>query len=192
VSAEEKERLERETREREEKQAAFAKWWEEQPEQERFQLFCEDKFREPRLVFAGPAPADGGQAPPAAFEIALSGAELQRFEQEINDSKGTWLYFDKLPPSEEEAAAKGGKPAAGKPGAKPGASAGEEMKPVNGRVWLDLTQFSDPSQSASLTQQRFIVQTVQKPAPADGSEAPVDNLFEAQQTYIMVSISLTE
>ena len=29
VSAEEKERLEREARERDEKQAAFAKWWEE-------------------------------------------------------------------------------------------------------------------------------------------------------------------
>jgi hypothetical protein len=160
LSPEEKERVEREAREKEEKQAAYAKWWEEQPEQEKFQLYSEDKFREPRLYFAGPPPAEGAVQQPASFEITLSGAELQKFEQEINDNKGVWLYFDKMPPSEEEAAAKGGKPAAGKPGAKPGAPAGEEIKPANGKIWIDLTQFGDPSQPSSLQQQRFAVQTI--------------------------------
>lgn len=51
ISPEEKERQEKESAAREERQAAFAKWWEEQSEQERFQLYCEDKFREARLIF---------------------------------------------------------------------------------------------------------------------------------------------
>ena len=51
ISPEEKERQEKEAAAREERQAAFAKWWEEQSEQERFQLYCEDKYREARLIF---------------------------------------------------------------------------------------------------------------------------------------------
>jgi hypothetical protein len=71
-------------------------------------------------------------------DVVLTGAELQKFEQQISDNKGIWLYFDKLPPAEEDAAAKGGKPPAGKPGAKAG-GATEELKPVYGRAWIDLT-----------------------------------------------------
>jgi hypothetical protein len=85
----------------------------------------------------------------ATVEATLTAGEIQKFEQDINDHKGIWLYFDKLPPAEEDAAAKGGKPPAGKPGAKPGGAA-EEMKPVNGRAWIDLTQFSDPTQPTQL------------------------------------------
>ena len=194
VSAEEKERHEREAREKEEKLAAYNKWWEDQSEQDRFQMYCEDKYREPRLQFAAPHNGEGAPAKSeASFEIVLSGPELQKFEQEINDRKGLWLYFDKLPPTEEEAAAKGGKPVAGKPGAKPGAPVGEEIKPINGRIWIDLTQFGDPNQPSNLTHQRFAIQTVQKQHPSDGSEVPpVDHLFEAQQTYIMISVSLSD
>ena len=85
----------------------------------------------------------------AVIEITLSGADLQKFEQEISDKRGVWLYFDKLPPAEEDAAAKGGKAPPGKPGAKPG-TASEEVKPVNGRAWIDLTQFSNPNQPSVL------------------------------------------
>ncbi len=107
----------------------------------------------------------------------LSAGDIQKLEQDITDSKGIWLYFDKLPPPEEDAAAKGGKPPAGKPGAKAGGAA-EEMKPVNGRAWIDLTQFSDPAQPSQLLRQRFAVQTVAKP-PVEGAEAnPLDNIFE--------------
>jgi len=127
----------------------------------------------------------------ATVEATLSAAEIQKLEQDINDHKGIWLYFDKLPPAEEDAAAKGGKPPAGKPGAKPG-GATEEMKPVNGRAWIDLTQFSDPTQPTQLLRQRFAIQTVAKP-PVEGAEPnPLDNIFEQQQTYIMVSVSLQE
>lgn len=52
MSQEEKDRLEREAKEKEEKQAAFNKWWEEDlSDQERFQYYCEDKFREARIGF---------------------------------------------------------------------------------------------------------------------------------------------
>ena len=84
----------------------------------------------------------------------LSGHDIQKLEQDIIDNKGFWLYFDRLPPSEDEAAAKGGKPPAGKPVAKPGATT-EELKPVNGKVWIDLTAFGDPSQPSQLVRQRF-------------------------------------
>ena len=40
----------------------------------------------------------------ATVEATLSSAEIQKFEQDINDHKGIWLYFDKLPPAEEDAA----------------------------------------------------------------------------------------
>ena len=133
------------------------KYWEEQlSEQERFQLFCEDRFREPKVFFTG------AENQPLVLEVPLSGQDLQAFEREVSDKRGVWLYFDKLPPSEEEAAAKGGKPPAGKPGAKPGAPAGEELKPVNGKIWIDLTQFTDPNQPASINQERFLVSTIQK------------------------------
>lgn len=143
MSGEEKERQEKELKAKEEKEASFNKWWESQTEQERFQLYFEDKFREPKIYFnsmqnsaadvSSPRPVEAG-----TLEIVLSGADLQKFEQEVNDKRGVWLYFDKLPPAEEDAAAKGGKPPAGKPGAKAGGAA-EELKPVNGRVWIDLT-----------------------------------------------------
>lgn len=89
-------------------------------------------------------------------DITLNGSELQRFEREINENRGVWLYFDKLPPAEEDAAAKGGKPPAGKPGAKVGGAV-EELKPVNGRAWIDLTVFSNPNQDSNISKQRFLL-----------------------------------
>jgi hypothetical protein len=87
VSPEEKERIERETAMREEKHAAFAKWWEEQSEQDRFQLYCEDKYREPRIHFppggagsnamsSSPEPASPRSSQESTVEIVLSGADL--------------------------------------------------------------------------------------------------------------------
>ena len=128
----------------------------------------------------------------ATVDLALGGVDLQRFEQEITDNKGVWLYFDRVPPSEDEAAAKGGKAPPGKPGAKPGATT-EELKPVNGKVWIDLTSFGDPSQPSQLVRQRFPIQTIIK-APSEGaSEAnPTYTVFEPQNTYIMISLHLQD
>jgi hypothetical protein len=168
MPAEEKEKIEREARLKEEKEAEFSKWWESQTEQERFQLYFEDRFREPKVYFASqaaPTPdvSSPRQSEPGSLDITLSGAELQKFEKEVYEQKGIWIYFDKLPPAEEDAAAKGAKPPAGKAGgAKPGLGAGEELKPVNGKVWLDLTVLTDPSQPPSLFKERFLVQTVTK------------------------------
>lgn len=61
---------------------------------------------------------------------------MQKFEQDVNESHGCWLYFDKLPPPEDEDPKK-------KPTAKGKANV-EEIKPVHGRVWIDLTPLLNP------------------------------------------------
>lgn len=115
-------------------------------------------------------------------DINLNGSELQRFEREINDNKGAWLYFNKLPPAEDAAAAGGGKALPGKPGAKVGGAI-EELKAVNGRAWIDLTLFSNPNQDSNISHQRFVLESIVK----EGEE----NIFETQQTYVMVTVSLS-
>ena len=55
MSQEEKDRAEKELKAKEDKEAEFGRWWESHTEQERFQLFFEDKFREPRVNFVSPA-----------------------------------------------------------------------------------------------------------------------------------------
>jgi len=79
--------MEREAREREERQAAFASYWQYQlSEQERFQIYCEDKFREPKLTFQGATQSATGEAGSpknshdATAEATLSAAEIQKLE----------------------------------------------------------------------------------------------------------------
>lgn len=50
----------------------------------------------------------------------------------INEKNGCWLYFEKLPPPEEEDPKKAKAPAKGK-------AQIEEMKPVYGVAWVDFT-----------------------------------------------------
>jgi hypothetical protein len=58
------------------------------------------------------------------------------FEIIINENKGCWLYLEKLPPPEEEDPKKAGGKAAPK-----GKAPVEEIKPVFGVAWIDLTRF---------------------------------------------------
>jgi hypothetical protein len=66
---------------KEENEQEFNRWWESQSEQERFQLFYEDRFREPRIFFANQQ-ASGGDivsprtAEPGSLEITLTGPDL--------------------------------------------------------------------------------------------------------------------
>ena len=72
----------------------------------------------------------------------LSDAQLRDFESSVCDSKGCWVYFDKIVPHEEEEkdAPTGGKkpPAKAPPKGKPQTTT-EEAKPTHGRAWLNLT-----------------------------------------------------
>ena len=52
---------------------------------------------------------------------------------EVHESEGAWLYFDKLPPVEEEDPKKK-VPVKGKVNV-------EETKPTHGRVWINFKPF---------------------------------------------------
>lgn len=73
------------------------------------------------------------------YDFTLEGADLFQFEEDLNEHQGCWLYFDKLPPPEEEDPKK-----AGAKGAPKGKVSVEEIKPVHGKVWLDLTDLQSP------------------------------------------------
>ena len=117
-------------------------------EQGRFERYNEDPFREPFIKFSNPEVAanattneDGTIAetvPENTFTGKLSYDDLRKFEEDVYERKGCYLYFDKLPPPEEEDPKKAG----GKAPAKKGAV--EELKPVHGRVWIDLSYITHP------------------------------------------------
>ena len=64
--------------------------------------------------------------------IPLSTDKLIDFDDIIHSEKGgCWLYFDKLPPPEEEDPKKA-------KAAPKGKAPVEELKPTYGRVWIDM------------------------------------------------------
>jgi hypothetical protein len=71
------------------------------------------------------------------LNIEIKGEDLLKFENDVNEERGQWIYFDKLPPIEEEDPKK-------KAAAK-GKVVSEEVKPVSGRAWIDLTAFQGSS-----------------------------------------------
>lgn len=82
-----------------------------------------------------------------------------KFESNVTDHHGCWVYLDKIVPKEEETVAATGagakKPVA--PAKGKTAVATEEVKPTFGRAWIDLTPFMHPG-ATSLTQRIFIQQ----------------------------------
>lgn len=56
----------------------------------------------------------------------------------VNEKFGCWLYFDKLPPPEEEDPKKAKAPAA------KGKVPIEELKPTFGKTWVDFTWLRYP------------------------------------------------
>lgn len=88
---------------------------------------------------------------------------MARFESDVNENGGCWLHFDKMPPVEEE----DHKKAAGAKGAPKGKGQTEELKPVHGKVWINLENLMNPDVSV-IENQRFLLQTVFK--QQEGSE----------------------
>jgi hypothetical protein len=66
--------------------------WEAMDSQVKFYLTSEDPFKEPCIKFT----EEGS----SSLEVKLEGTELRQFESDINESRGCWVYFDKLPPPE--------------------------------------------------------------------------------------------
>ena len=84
-------------------------------------------------------------------------------ESSICDSKGMWLYFEKVLPVEDEHAAEKGAPAKKAPAkapAKGGTASAEDLKPTFARGWFNLVPLMQPGVK-SITQRIFLQQTTQ-------------------------------
>ena len=92
-------------------------------------------------------------------------------EEAVRHDGGAWLKFMKLPQVEQQ---QDEKAAAKKAPAKKGAQSAEELKPVFGKAWVDLSELKKPG--AKFLEQRVPIQTI---APAikeshDGVDSWVD------------------
>ena len=67
------------------------------------------------------------------------GFELIEFEEAVKNDGGCWLTLLKLPQQEAPAEEKGGKKAAPKKGQN-----ADEVKPIFGKAWVDLTDLQKP------------------------------------------------
>eukprot|EP00347_Sterkiella_histriomuscorum_P008804 403343688 len=181
VSPEEKERLEKEQQQKEEDFKQKQSTWEGLDEHWKFITYAEDPFREPKVKFI--SDENPGGEPIIEFKFTLEGEDLFQFEQEVTDKKGIYLFFDKLPPVEEEDPKKAGQKAAPKKGAV------EEMKPTHGRVWIDLYCLSEPG--AVRVQNRQTLETVLKLAEGVDPQQ-TDYTFENAQTYVHYDLELSE
>lgn len=123
------------------------------------------------------------------------GFELIELEEAITRNQGCWLILSKCPaieaPAEEKA---GGKKAA----AKKGQANAEDLKPIFGKAWLDLSDLNQPG--ATKTSKRVYIETI---APAvketreEGGDVWVDQeefepVFEPSKTYVHLEIELNK
>lgn len=105
------------------------------------------------------ATAEEESRPGNTQEQNIIGAALRKFESQVIDDRGCFIYFDKIVPAEEENHDEkaGGKKAAPKAPAKKQAKDAvvEEAKPTHCRGWFDLTPLMHPGVK-SVTQRVFI------------------------------------
>jgi hypothetical protein len=105
------------------------------------------------------ATAEEESRPGNIQEISVNDAALRKFESQVIDDRGCFIYFDKIVPVEEENEAEkagGKKPPAKAPAKKQAKDAVvEEAKPTHCRGWFDLTPLMHPG-TKSVTQRVFI------------------------------------
>jgi len=121
---------------------------------------CENPFNESSIKL----PEEGME-----LEVEKEGSSLREFEAQVNEDGGCWLYFEKLPPPEEDDPKKKAPPK--------GKAPVEELKPVKGKAWVDLIPFQWPGGASST--QRSLIETVHP----EGVESQ-ENVFEPAQTYV--------
>ena len=115
-------------------------------------------------------------------------------EEAVRHDGGAWLKFMKLPNIEPVVDEKAG---AKKGGGKKGGPSVDDLKPVYGKAWVDLSELQNPG--AKSFEQRVEIQTI-PPAikeSLDGTDTWIDQeefeeVFEPQKTYIHLHIELTD
>lgn len=80
-----------------------------------------------------------------------------KFESNVTDHHGCWIYLDKIVPKEEETVNATGAGAKKPPPPAKGKAAvpTEEIKPTFGKAWIDLTPLMYPG-ATTLSQRIFI------------------------------------
>lgn len=119
------------------------------------------------------------------------GFELIELEEAIKNDGGCWLTLMKLPQPEAPAEEKGGKKAPPKKGQNL-----DDLKPIFGRAWVDLTDLRKPG--ANSTTKRVFLETcapTMKEAQESGDvwvdQEETEPLFEPQRTYVYLDITLS-
>lgn len=119
------------------------------------------------------------------------GFELIELEEAIKNDGGCWLTLMKLPQPEAPAEEKGGKKAAPKKGQNL-----DDLKPVFGRAWVDLSDLKKPGANNLTT--RVHLETcapVMKEAQETGDvwveQEEFEPLFEPQRSYVYLEINLS-
>jgi len=123
-----------------------------------------------------------------------SGFELIELEEAVKIDGGCWIKFVKVPNANPANAVA----AAGAKGAPPKAKAPvtDEIKPVIGKAWLDLSDLQKPG--STKTSVRVFLQTCATCVKeGENSDKYIDHdevipFFEHEKTYINLSISLTK
>lgn len=156
ISQEEKDRIERENAEKQAEVERRKQEWENLADAVKFFRVNEDPYKEACIKFQ---PAEGEEE--AKAEVVKQGNAILDFENDVNDNKGCWLFFEKLPPPEDEDPKKAKTQAKGKGPA-------EELKPVYGCAWVDLTLFQYEGQM--IMEGRFPLKTVQGPGKTEQVE----------------------
>lgn len=163
-SAEELARLAEEIKEREMTNTRRKEEWASLDENQKFFRTCEDATKEPAIRFVSAESRPDDALPSNTAIINLQDAALRHLESSICDTKGMWLYFEKVVPQEDEHAAEKGAPAAKKAPAKAAAKGGtanaEDLKPTYAKGWFNLVPLMHPGVK-SLTQRIFLQQTTQ-------------------------------
>jgi len=73
-----------------------------------------------------------------------------KFESNVSDHFGCWIYLDKIIPKEEEPVVAAGGAKKPPPAAKGKASLPtEEIKPTFGKAWIDLTPLMHPGATST-------------------------------------------
>ena len=142
-TAEELAKWEEEKLVREEANAKAKNDWEALDINTKFFRTCEDPFKEASIRFLRDTTIED------AIDLSTQDSEfdeatLRNFESSVCDQKGTWVYFDKVVPREEETIQSSDPKAKKAPAKSKAPTSDEVLKPVHGRAWLNLTPLLNP------------------------------------------------
>eukprot|EP01022_Parablepharisma_sp_SALTPOND_P011618 TRINITY_DN1488_c0_g1_i1.p1 TRINITY_DN1488_c0_g1~~TRINITY_DN1488_c0_g1_i1.p1 ORF type:complete len:981 (+),score=184.79 TRINITY_DN1488_c0_g1_i1:3966-6908(+) len=202
-AAEKKAKAEREAQKEAEEQRAISSQLTGDPIKDAYIKFYagkENAFKEPWLAFA--STNEKNESVPITKSSELRDDTLTAFEEYVNQSRGCWIYFNRLPPLEDEDPKKKPKAGAAK---KPGTEL--DNKPISARAWLPLEELMIPG--GIVADQRVFLETIVETKPEETAKPeekkegkketkkeevkPEDpRIFEQAKTYVRIKLTLSQ